>query len=65
MKLKIEIDCGNAAFDGRSCGNELAKILYRLAGNLEGMPRGAMGSYDGTKFLDINGNTVGRVKVED
>jgi hypothetical protein len=58
MKLRIEIDCDNAAFGETDLdrGHALAVLLRELADDLEGgegVPRG---------LLDVNGNTCGNVK---
>lgn len=65
MKAKIEIDCGNAAFDFFSGGPapEVARILKKLAARIEeegiDLPDYEIGLYD------INGNKVGKLEVED
>lgn len=60
MKLKLEIDMGNAAFDGCN-GDEAASILRALADRLEGTP--LHGGHDGANLRDFNGNKVGSWKV--
>jgi hypothetical protein len=61
MKIKIDINTANAAFDGDNAGAEAARILRDLADRLEGS--GTLARSD-TKFLrDINGNTVGTYKT--
>jgi hypothetical protein len=55
MKFKVEIDCGNAAFDGDP-GTEVSRILEDLARRVgDHMP------VINDKFVlyDINGNKVG------
>jgi hypothetical protein len=52
MKFKIEIDCGNAAFEDDATG-EVARILRSLADRLE---RGMAASFP---LHDFNGNKVG------
>ncbi len=55
MKLKIEIDCDNAAFDDEPA-TELSRILRVLAGRIE---EGYLPEFNGWQILDVNGNTVG------
>lgn len=57
MKFKIEIDCGNAAFDGDDKYPEIERILTELVKQ----------SKDGHSLVnhairDINGNVVGSSK---
>lgn len=64
MKLKIEIDCGNAAFEGNNCGSEVARILTKFANRIEGTEDYLMISTgDKMKLFDVNGNAVGLVTV--
>ena len=58
MKVKIEIECSNAAFDDLP-GVEVSRILEDLAENIN-----FSGLEDGS-IHDINGNTVGHIQVED
>lgn len=57
MKLRIEIDCGNAAFCNRDGepdpGPELARILRQLADRLEDE------APVNVRLHDINGNACG------
>lgn len=58
MKIQIEIETGNAAFDDRPM-DEVARILHVLARRLE---------HDGVltdekKLHDVNGNRVGYARV--
>ena len=62
MKLKIEIELDNAAFDGRNKGPEAARILERTAKQLR--ENGNLKGYAGCKLRDENGNTVGFVDIE-
>jgi hypothetical protein len=55
MKLKLEVQCDNAAF-GDAFEVELARILRVAADRIE---RGA----DRGNLLDVNGNTVGAFKL--
>lgn len=52
--VEIVIDLTNAAFDDGDECDELARILRRLAGQIQGghLPH---------KLMDMNGNTVGKV----
>lgn len=65
MRLSLYIDCDNAAFEGSGCGEEVARILRRLADEQEGHARSVLTLCDGDKLRDVNGNTVGRVKVDE
>lgn len=59
MKLSVNLLCDNAAFED-DCGAEIARILRKLAGDVEGMVRyDAKGVYSGG-LRDSNGNTVGK-----
>jgi hypothetical protein len=55
MKCRIEIDMDNAAFDEEP-GYELTRILYELS-------RGIDISTKEKRIRDINGNTVGSIKI--
>jgi hypothetical protein len=56
--LKLEIRCNNAAFED-DAGAEIARILRKLATDVEGLIRyTAKGTYTGA-LRDINGHTVG------
>lgn len=55
--FKLEIDTGNAAFDGGTCREEVARILRHVASKIE---NGASES----ACIDINGNTVGRFRLD-
>ncbi|OQB36862.1 MAG: hypothetical protein BWY09_01776 [Candidatus Hydrogenedentes bacterium ADurb.Bin179] len=57
MKYSISIECNNAAFVDQ--GKELARILRDLADRLE-----VEGVTD-RALMDLNGNRVGRVTVEE
>ena len=59
MNITITLNTDNAAFEDDP-GAEVARILKRLAGELEGVTLDA-GDY--AKLLDSNGNTVGRYAV--
>jgi hypothetical protein len=59
MKLTIELDLDNAAFEDAPM-TEAARILRRLATTLE-----SYGPEHDSRLLDRNGNTVGYAKVTD
>jgi len=59
MKYSIAIECNNAAFVDQGPGQELARILRDLADRLE-----VEGVTD-RALMDLNGNRVGRVTVEE
>lgn len=60
MRIVIEINCDNAAFDNGS--EELGRILRRVSDRLK---RGAIDlSLNNTEALmDVNGNKVGSLQV--
>jgi hypothetical protein len=60
MKVIIEIDCDNDAFAGDTKG-EIRRILAAAfaAGN------GLLRTMDGRKLSDVNGNTVGSIRVKE
>lgn len=62
--IRIEIKTDNAAFDGESCGPELARILRDLAGRIEEYRAEEFQQGDGWRALDSNGNVVGRMEVQ-
>lgn len=65
MQINITIDCGNDAFVGRT-GYEAGRILHDLAVALRGESAKAIArDFDGNKLFDINGNTVGKITVEE
>lgn len=66
MKLTIEIELANAAFDGHHCGSEIADILHTAASSAKGCSRHdvKMGAIDQT-IRDANGNTVGKMEVSE
>ncbi len=57
--LIIKVDTSNAAFEDNDGRDEIARILKKVAQQLEG---GEDFSHFRTVF-DINGNDVGRVKL--
>lgn len=58
MKIKIQIDCDNAAFDAPT-DFEIARILREIADQAEDH------GVDGIKVIirDVNGNQVGTVVI--
>lgn len=62
MNITIEINCDNAAFED-DAGREVARILADLASKLPRLRNPA--KWDGLTLCDINGNTVGKVTVEE
>lgn len=62
MKVKIEIDCNNAAFEERNNGFEVARILRYVVDHVEHEQLEAGGDYD-LYLRDENGNRVGRMRV--
>lgn len=60
MKIRIEIDCDNAAFE-HAPQHETARILTWLAKELR--VHGIKLLNGGHKMRDINGNTVGKAEI--
>jgi hypothetical protein len=67
MKFKLEMNCGNAAFEGDATP-EIGRILHNLAQRVEeGEPLDPTNKVDdGRTYVlhDINGNKVGTATVE-
>ena len=61
MKVIIEIECDNAAFDSWP-GGEVKRILNGIIPKLDDCK---LEMLDGSKLRDINGNTVGKLIVKD
>ena len=57
MKINIEIDLDNAAFED---GNNGAEELHRI---LDKMVYRVAAGWQGGKLIDVNGNTVGHWKI--
>lgn len=55
--FKLEIDTGNAAFDGGACRDEVARILRKVADQIEGQ-------YNAAIVQDINGNNCGAYRLD-
>lgn len=68
MRVTITIDTDNAAFED-SLGYEVARVLRKLADTFNAhsalldVDGEHLHELDGHKLRDINGNTVGSVKV--
>lgn len=60
MKLTIEIDCGNAAFED-SASTEVANILREYCDKIDGLGRGGIDGLE-LSLRDHNGNRVGTAK---
>ena len=60
MKATITVNMDNAAFEPDN-GQELARILRRLAGWIEGVRRVSPDESQGLR--DVNGNTVGQFTI--
>lgn len=61
MKIRIEIDMSNAAFEEAGQGVEVARILRKLSDELDTDPDELRESF--WDLRDINGNVVGRFTV--
>jgi hypothetical protein len=68
MKIQIELECDNAAFEGKNLVPQIAWILGTAAGKIDMQLRrksfivcSALEADD--KLLDTNGNTVGFVRI--
>lgn len=60
MKLTIKIDMDNAAFADGYNGDEAARILHTAASKLRGID---LTNGEGITLFDVNGNSVGTLKV--
>lgn len=61
MKIHLALSTDNAAFEDAGAGTELARILRKIAGQLEDWP----GDSEFTIGLhDANGNKVGTILAE-
>ena len=58
MKITLEIETENAAFEGSAWHDETARILRAAAKRIECGAKAFA-------IIDVNGNTVGAVEVED
>jgi hypothetical protein len=59
MKLSLEVNMDNAAFEGEGFHNEAARILREAAAHLETFGDDFAGCYD------LNGNKVGKWKIDE
>lgn len=60
MKLKVEINLDNAAFEP-DAGTEAARLLRQLANDIDGNRLAVAGSVKSLR--DVNGNAVGKAQV--
>lgn len=67
MRVKIEVECDNAAFQDGQLYNELRRILRQALRKVPKLRRRKPCLCDAPEaddvLLDTNGNTVGRVEV--
>jgi hypothetical protein len=66
MKIKIEFDTNNAAFEGdlfKEVGQVFAQAQRKLAAQLARSPSLCKHPESVDKLLDTNGNTVGSLEV--
>lgn len=65
MTLHVRLSMDNAAFDPDSQGTEAARILRKLADQIDGQSwvEADLTSDDSFQLMDANGNTVGRADV--
>jgi hypothetical protein len=56
--LSLKLDCDNAAFSDGNRPNEVARILRRLADQIETIPLSDNQRIDG-RLVDFNGNACG------
>lgn len=60
--FNVQIRTNNDAFRHGDLGTEVARILRKLADRVDGL-QSTLEPVDGAKLFDINGNSVGSVKV--
>ncbi len=63
MKLKLEIECGNSAFDDEPLA-EIARILDEQAKKMQRWVGDGSKQWDST-LHDINGNKVGKAELKE
>lgn len=68
MKVSIEFDCDNAAFEDNfeaEMGNTLFQVIYKIQQQLDRNNKGVLCTHleSADKLLDSYGNTIGTVKV--
>ena len=61
--LKISINTDNAAFEDENLGSEISRILKSYANAIESVVDPDTSWELETRLRDINGNTVGQVKL--
>jgi len=61
--LKISINTDNAAFESENLGSEISRILKSYANAIESVIDPDTSWELETRLRDINGNTVGQVKL--
>ena len=61
--LKISINTDNAAFENENLGSEISRILKSYANAIESVIDPDTSWELETRLRDINGNTVGQVKL--
>ncbi len=61
MKLTLEIEMDNAAFD-QYAGDELSRIFQKIADKCEMLPGRANLSGESMEIRDSNGNKIGKLK---
>jgi len=68
-KLLIDINLGNAAFEGENAGAEIASILRGLSDMLENSPSNILSCPAASELLaalyDVNGNCVGACETKE
>ncbi len=66
MEITIRIECDNAAFgeNSKDVLREVKRILGEFFKNPITRELGACGKINGMNLRDVNGNTVGEVKVK-
>ena len=63
MKLRIEIDCDNAAFDN-ALAAQVSLLLAEIVGKLHQAPPSAVAAAKYQNLKDINGNIVGTWRLK-
>lgn len=65
MKIKIEFETGNDAFEQDGPG-ELSRVLERIREIIEGSSnKNSLVFSSGAKLRDSNGATIGKVRISD
>ena len=63
MKIIIDLRTDNAAFESENLGSEISRILKSYANAIESVIDPDTSWELETRLRDINGNTVGQVKL--